>query len=64
MSPTESDTMDALASGRVKVASDIRGHEYDWLARDADDHVALFSAAEGGYAPASIPACTSVRWWS
>jgi hypothetical protein len=56
--------MDALASGRVKVASDIRGHEYDWLARDADDHVALFSAAEGGYAPASIPACTSVRWWS
>jgi hypothetical protein len=29
----------------------IRGFEYDWLASDADGHVALFSTAGGGYAP-------------
>lgn len=39
------------SSGRVKGASDIRGYEHDWPARDADDHVALFSTAGGGYAP-------------
>lgn len=30
---------------------EIEGFEYDWLARDADGHVALFSTAGGGYAP-------------
>jgi hypothetical protein len=30
---------------------DIRGHEYDWLAVDADGVVGFFSTAGGGYAP-------------
>ncbi len=34
-----------------KSATDILGYEFDWLARDADDYVALFSTAGGGYAP-------------
>jgi hypothetical protein len=29
----------------------LRGLDYDWLARDGDDHVALFSTAGGGYTP-------------
>jgi hypothetical protein len=31
-----------------KSADDILGWDVDWLARDADDHVALFSTAGGG----------------
>jgi hypothetical protein len=34
-----------------KSARDIQGLEYDWLATDGDDRVALFSTAGGGYAP-------------
>lgn len=34
-----------------KSADDVRGFEFDWLASDADGHVALFSTAGGGYAP-------------
>ena len=34
-----------------KSADDPLGFEFDWLARDADDHVGLFSTAGGGYAP-------------
>ncbi len=34
-----------------KSPSDIHGSEYDWLATDADGHVAFFSTAGGGYAP-------------
>jgi len=34
-----------------KSADDIRGYEFDWLARDADDHVGFFSTAGAGYAP-------------
>jgi hypothetical protein len=30
---------------------DIEGLEYDWLATDAEDHVAFFSTAGAGYAP-------------
>lgn len=29
----------------------LRGLDCDWLARDADDHVGLFSTAGGGYTP-------------
>lgn len=35
----------------AKRPEDIRGLEYDWLATDADGHVAFFSTAGGGYAP-------------
>ncbi|HET6148599.1 MAG TPA: hypothetical protein VFH68_13780 [Polyangia bacterium] len=35
----------------AKTAADIAGLEFDWLASDADGHVALFSTAGGGYAP-------------
>ncbi len=35
----------------ARTADDIRGYEYDWLACDADGHVALFSTAGGGFAP-------------
>lgn len=35
----------------AKSAEEIAGLEYDWLARDAEGHVALFSTAGGGYAP-------------
>jgi hypothetical protein len=34
-----------------KMPTDIQGLEYDWLASDADGHVAFFSTAGGGYAP-------------
>ena len=34
-----------------KSPDDIKGLEYDWLATDAEGHVALFSTAGGGYAP-------------
>ncbi len=34
-----------------KTADEIRGTEYDWIAADADGHVALFTTAGGGYAP-------------
>jgi hypothetical protein len=36
---------------RTRTADEIRGFEFDWLASDADGHVALFSTAGGGYAP-------------
>jgi len=32
-------------------AEAIRGFEFDWLAVDADGHVAMLSTAGGGYAP-------------
>src|SRR5437899_85750 len=35
----------------AKSADEILGLEFDWLASDADGHVALFSTAGGGYAP-------------
>src|SRR5262245_7550067 len=35
----------------AKSAEEIVGLELDWLANDADGHVALFSTAGGGYAP-------------
>lgn len=35
----------------AKTADEIRGFEFDWLASDADGHVALFSTAGGGFAP-------------
>lgn len=34
-----------------KSRDEIRGLEFDWLGRDADGNVALFSTAGGGYAP-------------
>lgn len=34
-----------------KAPRDIVGLEFDWLASDADGHVALFSTAGGGWAP-------------
>ena len=36
----------------------IRGFEYDWLASDGNEHVALFSTAGGGYAPDELRADT------
>lgn len=36
---------------RAKSAAEILGLEFDWLASDADGHVALFSTAGGGYTP-------------
>jgi hypothetical protein len=36
---------------RAKSADEILGFEFDWIASDADGHVALFSTAGGGYAP-------------
>jgi hypothetical protein len=35
----------------AKSSEEIQGFEYDWLASDQDEHVALFSTAGGGYAP-------------
>jgi hypothetical protein len=35
----------------IKSAEDILGFEYDWLASDAEGHVALFSTAGTGYVP-------------
>jgi len=34
-----------------KIADEIRGLEYDWLASDADGNVGFFSTAGGGYVP-------------
>lgn len=34
-----------------KSPKDVEGLEYDWLASDANGHVALFSTAGGGHAP-------------
>jgi hypothetical protein len=36
---------------RPKSADEIVGLEFDWLASDADGHVAIFSTAGGGFAP-------------
>jgi hypothetical protein len=44
---------EAAAMG-AKSAIEIVGLEFDWLASDADGHVALFSTAGGGYAPAEF----------
>jgi hypothetical protein len=33
---------------------EIAGLEFDWLASDADGHVALFSTAGGGYVPEKV----------
>ena len=38
-------------STTAKSLDDIAGYEYDWLACDADDHVALFTTAGAGWAP-------------
>jgi len=35
----------------MKSANEIQGLEYDWLASDLNDHIALFSTAGSGYAP-------------
>jgi len=40
---------------------DIAGWEYDWLAADGDEHVALFSTAGGGYAPPAFLADTDAH---
>lgn len=34
-----------------KTAAEVHGGELDWLATDADGHVALLSSAGGGYVP-------------
>lgn len=34
-----------------KSSEDVRGIEYDWLAIDVENHVALFTTAGGGYTP-------------
>jgi hypothetical protein len=41
-------------SEKVKSAEEIAGFEYDWLAVDADGHVAQFSTAGAGYAPSEF----------
>ena len=38
----------------MKHRDEIRGFEYDWLASDADGHVALFCTAGGGAVPDSF----------
>lgn len=40
-----------MTSATEKSATDIMGFEYDWLGRDEDGHVALFTTAGAGYAP-------------
>ena len=40
-----------MSPASVKSAEDVLGFEYDWLASDAEGHVALFSTAGAGYAP-------------
>ena len=35
-------------------ADDMRGLEFDWLAVDADGHVAFLSTAGGGLVPAGV----------
>lgn len=44
-----------------KSASEVQGCEFDWLALDQDGHVAFFSTAGGGYAPASFLADTDAH---
>ncbi len=41
-------------TSKPKSADEIAGFEYDWLATDGDGHVALFSTAGGGFAPAEF----------
>ena len=36
---------------KLKSSEDVKGLEFDWLACDADRHVALFSTAGTGYVP-------------
>lgn len=40
-----------MTSSTEKSATDIIGFEYNWLDRDEDGHVALFTTAGAGYAP-------------
>jgi hypothetical protein len=40
-----------MPRSHARSADDILGFELDWLASDADGHVAMFSTAGGGYAP-------------
>lgn len=40
-----------MSSSTEKSATDVTGFEYDWLGRDEDGHVALFTTAGAGYAP-------------
>ncbi|QAT81660.1 hypothetical protein EJ065_0045 [Corallococcus coralloides] len=35
-------------------AKEIDGYEFDWIASDADGHVALLSTAGGGYVPRQV----------
>lgn len=42
------------ASAAPKSAEEIQGLELDWLGSDADGHVALFSTAGAGFAPAEF----------
>ena len=35
----------------TKLAAEIDGLKYDWLASDTDGHIGLFSTAGAGYAP-------------
>jgi hypothetical protein len=44
-----------------KSPEDILGFEFDWLASDADGHVAFFSTAGGGYAPEEFLQDTDVH---
>lgn len=38
----------------AKTKEDIEGYEYDWIACDANGHVALFSTGGAGYAPVAF----------
>lgn len=44
-----------------KSAEEILGFEFDWLASDKDDHVALFSTAGGGYSPGAFLQDTEIH---
>jgi hypothetical protein len=43
-----------MASATSKSAAEILGMEYDWLGCDSNGHIALFSTAGVGYAPAEF----------
>lgn len=43
-----------MVSIAPKSADEIQGFEYDWLGRDEDGHIALFSTAGAGCAPAEF----------
>lgn len=45
----------------TQAAADIAGLEYDWLACDADGHVALFSTAGAGAVPAGLLRSTNAH---